>query len=110
MDAADIDLGLRYLAECQVLVVAEPLPDEALAVAGAAAEYHGAQLLVIAEAGEQPPADLPEKSTLLERPAEDGGAFAQLVGRYAAMLDSGRPPADAWREAIEAGGWEPASE
>ena len=58
----------------------------------------------------QAPADLPEKSTLLERPAEDGGAFAQLVGRYAALLDSGRPPADAWREAIEAGGWEPASE
>jgi hypothetical protein len=110
LDAADIDLGLRYLAECQVLVVAEAVSDEALAVAGAAAAYHGAQLLVIAEAGAQPPADLPERSTLLERPAEDGGAFAQLVGRYAAMLDSGRPPADAWREAIEAGGWEPASE
>jgi ribokinase len=110
LDAADIDLGLRYLAECQVLIVAEPLPDEALAVAGAAAEYHGAQLLVIAEAGAEPPNDLPDKSTLLERPAEDGGAFAQLVGRYAALLDSDHPPLHAWREAIEAGGWEPASE
>ena len=110
LDAADIDLGLRYLAECQVLVVAEPLPDDALAVAGAAAEYHGAQLLVIAEAGAEPSADLPEKSTLLERPSEDGGAFAQLVGRYAALLDSDRPPLDAWREAIDTGGWEPASE
>ena len=37
-------------------------------------------------------------------------AFAQLVGRYAALLDSNRPPLDAWREAIEAGGWEPAAE
>jgi sugar/nucleoside kinase (ribokinase family) len=110
LDAADIDLGLRYLAECQVLVVAEPLPDDALAVAGAAAAYHGAQLLVMAEAGAVPPADLPEKSTLLERPAEDGGAFVQLVGRYAALLDSGRSPLDAWRDAIETGGWEPASE
>jgi ribokinase len=110
LDAADIDLGLRYLAECQVLVVAEPLPDEALAVCGAAATYHGAQLLVIAEAGAEAPTDLPEKSTLLERPAEDSGAFSQLVGRYAALLDSGRSPQDAWLEAIESGGWEAASE
>ena len=47
---------------------------------------------------------------MLEVPEEDSGAFPELVGRYAALLDSGRSPADAWRDAIDEGGWEPATE
>lgn len=106
LDAADIDLGLSYVAECQVLVVAEPLPAEALRVASDAAGYHGAALVVLINAGTVPSADLPESATLLEIPDEDSGAFPELVGRYAALLDSGRSPADAWRDAIDEGGWE----
>src|SRR5687768_9936471 len=32
LDAGDVDLGLRYLPECRVLIAAEPLPEDALRV------------------------------------------------------------------------------
>jgi hypothetical protein len=110
LDAADIELGLRYLADCQVLVIAESIPAEAFRVAADAAAYHSAALVVLTAAGETPPIELPENATLLEVPEEDGGAFAALVGRYAAHLDSGRAPADAWRDALGDGGWEKSTE
>lgn len=110
LDAADIDLGLSYLAECQVLVVAEPLAADALRVASDAATYHSAALVVLAETGMVPSAELPESATVLEVPEEDSGAFPELVGRYAALLDSGRAPADAWRDALDETGWEQAAE
>ena len=108
LDAADLDLGLRYLAECQVLVVAEPLPADVVRVAAEAAAYHGAALVVgAADAADS--TDLPDDATVLQMPDGDEGAFATLVGIYAAKLDSGVPVADAWREAVEASGWEKAA-
>ncbi len=58
--------------------------------------------------GAEAPRGMPEEATLLEMPAEDGGAFAELVGRYAALLDTGRGAADAWHDALDETGWEPA--
>ena len=55
-------------------------------------------------------ADLPDHATVLSAPEEDAGAFAELVGRYVASLDTGADPADAWRDALAATGWEPAAE
>ena len=110
LEAADIDLGLRYLAECQVLVVAEPLSAEAMAVAAEAAAYHGAALVVLTQTDAPADAGIPEDATLLEVPSEDGGAFAALVGRYAALLDAGRNAQDAWRDALGEGGWEQSAE
>lgn len=110
LDAGDVDLGLGYLAECQVLVVAEALPGDAMRVAADAAAYHDAALVVLTESGEAPPTDMPDDATLLEMPAEDSGAFPELVGRYAALLDSGRAASDAWRDAIDEGGWEQSEE
>lgn len=108
LDMADLELGLRYLAECQVLVVGEPLSADVVRVAADAATYHGAALVVLVAPGEVgPPAELPDGATVLEVPDEDGGAFAALVGRYAALLDDGRAPAEAWRDAVAQGGWEP---
>ncbi len=104
LDAADIDLGLRYLAECQVLVVAEPLDEPALEVAASAARYHGAALIVVAEPGAATPQ--PEEATVLEMPDADGGAFAELIGRYAALLDNGRGAAEAWHDAVSETGWQ----
>lgn len=109
LDAADVDLGLRYLAECQVLVAAEALPADVLGIVTAAAAYHGAALVVLAAPGQPPEGDLPEAATVLEVPDDDGRAFAELVGRYAAFLDSGRLPADAWADAVSEGGWEQAA-
>ncbi len=110
LEAADVELGLRYLAECQVLVAAEELPADVLGIVTDAAAYHGATLIVLAAAGEPPDGDLPEAATVLEVPDDGGGAFAELVGQYAAFLDAGRQPADAWADAVSETGWEQAPE
>jgi len=110
LDQADVDLGLRYLPFCRVLVAAEPLDPGALAAAVDAATYHGAALIALIPAGAAPPAALPESATVLELPEPDDGAFADLVGRYAAGLAAGEPAADAWRGAVDQTGWEPAAE
>ena len=105
LDAGDVDLGLRYLPECRVLIAAEPLPADALRVVVDAASYHGAHLIVIGEAR-----DVPEEATVLEAPTEGGAAFADVVARYALALDDGRSAPDAWRDAVDQTGWEQASE
>lgn len=117
LDAADIELALRYLANCQVLVVAEALPDDAMRVVVDAASYHRAALVVLTPTQSDGEADanlgtavvLPEETTILETPEHDNGAFAGLVARYAVQLDEGRRPADAWRDAIDETGWEQGS-
>lgn len=105
LDAGDVDLGLRYLPECRVLIAAEPLPEDALRVVIDAAAYHGAQLVVIGEAR-----DVPDDATVLEAPTEGGAAFVEVVARYAVALDDGRAASDAWRDAVDQTGWEQSSE
>ncbi len=107
LERADIELALRYVPECQVLVAAEPLSDDALAATAEAAAYHAAPLICVVEPG-QAPQGLPEDSTVLEEPEEDAGAFADLVGRYAAALVGGSDPAQAWKAAVDKSGWTPA--
>ena len=107
LDAADIELGLRYVSECRVLVIADALDGAALAAAVDGARYHGAALVVVAgpdAAGAAP--TLPDHATVLAAPDDDDGAFADLVGRYAAHLDAGRVAADAWRDALVTTGWQ----
>lgn len=106
LDAADADLGLRYISECRVLVLAEPLADDTLAVAADVASYHSAALVALVPLGGRSPSVLPATATVLEMPAEDDGAFSALVGRYAALLDAGRQHEDAWRDALAGSGWE----
>lgn len=108
LDAGDIDLGLRYVPECRVLVVADPLDERGLGVVVEAATYHGAALIVVVAPGESPDG-LPDAATVLELPEHDDGAFAALVGRYAAGLARGAAPNDAWQEALDAAGWEQAT-
>jgi len=110
LDANDVDLGLRYLADCHVLVAAEPLDPRALTVITDAATYHGAALIVLlpTRAGGPSP-DVPDSATLLEMPDHDEGAFTELVGLYAALLESGRAAHEAWQEALAETGWESAS-
>jgi hypothetical protein len=105
LDAADVELGLRYIVECRVLIVAEPISAATLAVAIDAAAYHGADLVVLVPPGAKPPT-VPESATVLEMPAAGSSAFAALVGRYAALLDAGRPQPDAWHDALAGSDWE----
>ena len=109
LDRDDIELGLRYVPECRVLVAAEPLSAEAMAATTDAATYHGAALVAVTEAGAAAPT-LPESATVLELPDEDGGAFASLVGRYAAALAAGTESVEAWKSAVNESGWEQATE
>lgn len=109
LQAADVELGLQYLPECRVLVVAEPVDAETQKVTAAAAIYHGAALVVLVAAGAEATPDLPPTATVLAAPDHDEGAFAALVGRYAAALADGRALTDAWQEALAASGWEETS-
>jgi hypothetical protein len=128
LDAADIELGLRYISDCRVLVLAEDLDEAARAQALEAAAYHGAAAIVVASAGSVEPGALDDGVTLLERPTlaiadEDGeeadvpqdaramaaqeATFAGLVAEYARRLDRGEAPADAFMAALQGGAWEP---
>lgn len=106
LEAADLELGMSYLLDCRVLVVAEPLEDRLLAVARDAARYQGARLIVLLPSGAAAPRELGAEATVLEAADDDATAFAELVGRYAAELAAGRQPSDAWEAALSATGWQ----
>lgn len=128
LDAGDVELGLRYVTDCRVLVVAEELDEEARAQALDAAAYHGAATIIVASAGTVDAGELTDSVTLLERPTlamvdEDGeeadvppdaramaaqeATFAGLVAEYARRLDRGEAPAEAFMAALQGGAWEP---
>ena len=88
--------------------MAEPLEPSAVTAARDAASFQGASLIVVTTPGRDATGDLPSTATVLEMPAEDEGAFAELVGRYAAALDRGEEAAAAWQAALSSGGWETA--
>ena len=88
LDAADLKLAFDYLPEYSVIVVAEPLAPATLAVAVDAAAWSGSALVVVGAAGL---AGLPDDATVFEAPTDGDpeGAFAAMVGAYAAGLDRG---------------------
>ena len=99
LEAADLDLALRYLPEVRVVVVVE-MPAPIVAAAAEQTQWSGAALIVVGQAaGDGPglPATLPEGAIVLEAPASDPDAtFAGFVGAFAARLDAGATAADAW--------------
>jgi hypothetical protein len=97
LEPADIELALSYLPDYRVLVVADPLGAAALAVVEAAIRWSGAALVVVVPAGSLPPQ---VEATVLEAPEQGTvGAFGAVVGRYAAALDRGEEPAEAFASA-----------
>jgi ribokinase len=106
LDAADVDLGLRYLTEFDVLVLAEPADQDVVHVVADAARWNGAQLLMVVASGTVATDGLPPDAIVFEAPADDqDGVFATLVGMFAAALDDGVDPAEAFRSSIAAEGW-----
>ena len=65
LEAADVELGLRYLTDYRVVVVADPVSDAILGAASEAARYAGAQLVVVAADASAPGATLPEEALVL---------------------------------------------
>jgi hypothetical protein len=109
LDAGDLDLGLRYLTEFRVIVATEPLTDEAARIVTDATGWSGATLIAMAGEDGSVPADLPAGAIVLAAPPSDpDGAFARLVGTLAAAIDGGAEPHAAFREIVQAAGWEPA--
>ena len=106
IEPADVLLALEYLSDFAVLVVTHDVVESVLPVAVDGASYTGAHLVVLARDGAPPPG-LPDDATVIAAPADDeAGAFARVVGTYAAGLDAGVDPATAFATAT-ADGWEP---
>jgi hypothetical protein len=101
LDAADLELALSYLPEYAVIVVAESLSSGALRVAADAAGWSEAALVVVGAAADL--AGLPDNATVFAPPDGDpDGAFAAMVGAYAAGLDRGDDPRAAFAAATTA--------
>ena len=92
-----MSLALRYLPGYDVIVVTDDVSDDVLPVAAEAAEFAGAHLVVLVGEGSARSDALPADAVVLQAPTEDpDGAFATLIGVYAAALDAGESPADAF--------------
>lgn len=124
LEAADVEMGMRYMHECRVLVISAELEPAALAAAQEAAEFHSAAVVMVANAGTADPELLGDAVTLLERPAaEDDEAvedavviaandadFGAFVAEYAVRLDRGERPEQAFAAALGDTAWEPSLE
>ena len=106
LDAADVELGLRYLTDFGVVVVAEPAGTAVLAVAAEAARWNDAVLILVVGQETVMPDGLPAGAIVFEAPSDDpDGAFAGLVGHFAAAIDDGADPGAAFRGALADDGW-----
>jgi sugar/nucleoside kinase (ribokinase family) len=109
LEAADVDLALKFLPQAGVVVLAGPLPEAAVAAAVEGAAFAGSRLVVLVSRGAVPSA-LPAEATVLETPPDDDGSFGRMVGTFAGALDAGVVPAAAFSEATSSAGWEPVAE
>jgi hypothetical protein len=100
LSAPDVDLALRYLADWRVIVVADPLDDDVGEAIARSAAFAGAHRVVVD--GHD---GVENEVTYLRSGPGDHLAFAALVGRYAAHLDAGRDPGDAFAQASAEVGW-----
>lgn len=92
VDAADIELALRYLTDFRVIVIVEPATPAVTEVVARAIEWGGARLIVASETPSEDPSamDLPAGAQVV-RPAdrEAESAFADRVAALAVTLDPG---------------------
>ena len=106
LEAADVELGLRYLTDFSVVILAEPADAETIAVVAAAARWGEARMILVVGTDQPVPDKLPDDVVVFESPPDDpDGVFADLVGAFAAALDEGTEPAEAFRSSIASDGW-----
>jgi len=98
LDAADVELALRYLADYTTVVVAEPQPEAIVTIVVDAAAFAGAALILLVDGAGTGPTP-PASAVVFEAPPDDpDGAFATMIGELAAAIDRGTPVAAAFRE------------
>jgi hypothetical protein len=114
IDAADLELALRYLPDVRCIVVVAPTA-AMLATAIAASAWSGAGLLVIGPLDEDASAAIAAAPPgagapiVLDPPARDpDGGFAGVVAALAVRLDAGEDPSSAWRTTVAALSLDPA--
>jgi hypothetical protein len=106
LEPADVDLGLRYLTEFAVVVLAEPSEPQTIAIVGDAAGWAEARMILVVASGAPVPDSLPVDAVVFEAPdADPDGVFAALVGHFAAALDDGAEPGEAFRTSVVTDGW-----
>jgi hypothetical protein len=107
LEPADLELGLRYVPDFRVLVLAVPDVPVLIGPAADAASFAGAHLIVITNESAHVET-LPERSTVLTAPRGEAGesALAGLVATYAVALDAGDDSIAAWRTAMASAGVE----
>lgn len=107
IEAADLDLALRYLPEVRAVVLVNPAAP-LLATATAACAWSGAALVVVGPLDPEAGAALDATTAVgagtpivLDPPSRDpDGAFAGVVAALAVRLDAGDDPASAWRSTL----------
>ena len=110
LDAADVELALRYLTEFRVVGVAAPLEPRVLDATLDAAGFAEAHVIRVDPPGARSagvavgPAGV--EITAFEAPDAEEAAFAILVARYAAGIDAGRTPREAFTDAARGANWE----
>lgn len=101
LEPADVSLALRYLDGYSVIVVTDDVAPSIVPIAAEAAAFADAHLVVLVAGGAVSREMLPRDATVFEAPAVDPDrAFAAIVGSYAAALDAGRSPSDAFAAAL----------
>lgn len=114
IEAADLDLALRYLPDVRVIALVAP-STPLLATALGASSWSGAALIVVgpldadgtAAIAAVPPG--PGTPIVLDPPDEDpDAAFAGVIAALAVRLDAGEDPAGAWRSTVTALAIDPA--
>lgn len=115
LDAADVTLSLRYLDPDGVLVVTDDVAPDAVAAAVEGGEFAGLRLVLLVNGAGASDASLPADATVLAVPessddASGDDAFDALVGAFAAALDAGATPQEAFAAASAGAAWEPVAE
>jgi pfkB family carbohydrate kinase len=109
LEAADVELALRYLPQASVIVLADPSAESTVEAGIQGAAFSAARLIVLVPTGGASPS-VPPETTVLEAPQDDDGSFGRLVGTFAGALDAGLDPAAAFSEAVTTSGWEPVAD
>jgi hypothetical protein len=102
LEAADLELALRYLPGVGTIVLVDDGRGELLAAAAAAAAWGAAGLIVVGSEGAAT-ADVPATALVLQPPPSDpDGTFAGFVAALAIRLEAGGESAEALRLTIAA--------
>jgi hypothetical protein len=99
LDIDDVGLALRYLTEFRVVVAIHPTPGIVGEVAAAAA-WGNAHLVIVTRPGDAAPEGIPLGSLVVEAmgDAVEDPSIGSRLGVYAAAVDGGTTPGDAYAE------------